>query len=374
MKGVAVDVELFNKTMKENRNKIEDSKAIWLLSSEEYKVCPKPDFSGLKRYIVKEDFVSTVAKASVMTYPQTSKCSQWINGTTFMFIGFDVHIYFKFLSWFSLFNGIVNEEMSSQTFPSLIVRLPETTNDFMFPEFERKLFHETQVVSLHDLSETNNIDDILCFEKVITTPSAFATNMFRCKMSETISRLRKKCYDCNSRQYPGSRFHQFRRRVLSACDLHDSHNRTIQDGIKTIVIQLRKPYTRFKGDSPYKFHRTFQNAQSFVDGVKGAFPHARVLSMVAEELSICRQVSMVHDADVLIGLHGAGLVHAWWLQDHAMLFELTPRSQISNPTFKMLTALTGRRYHSYTIKGNGDKSFSVDSTDVVNVLKREYFK
>jgi hypothetical protein len=365
MKGVAVDVNKLANKM----NAIENSKAIWLLSSEEYKVCPKPDFSGLKRYIVKEDFVSTVAKASVMTYPQTSKCSQWINGTTFMFIGFDVHIYFKFLSWFSLFNGIVNEQINTLTSPSLIIRLPETKFTFLFPEFEQRLFNEATVIPLTDFARTN-AGSILCFEKIITTPTAFATNAFRCKQTETKSKLRKKCYGCNSRSYNGTRFHQFRQKVLSACGLKDNDKPT--RGINRIVIQIRKPYARFEGDIPNKLHRVLENPESFVEDIKNGFPTANVSTMVAENMGICDQVAMVHGADVLIGIHGAGLVHLWWLQDHGLLFELVPRSQLSNPSFKMLATLTGRRYFEYKNVKGSEKLVKLDSKDVINTLKENF--
>ena len=94
--------------------------------------------------------------------------------------------------------------------------------------------------------------------------------------------------------------------------------------------------------------------------------------MHGEDLGICEQISLVHNTDILIGVHGAGLVHLWWLQDHALLFELVPRSQLSNPTFKMLSTLTGRRYYSYTSVKGGDKKVTVDEKDVIKRLKKEY--
>ena len=71
---------------------------------------------------------------------------------------------------------------------------------------------------------------------------------------------------------------------------------------------------------------------------------------------MCEQIQLAHTADDLVGVHGAGLVHLWWLQDHALMFEIVPRTQLGNPTFKMLSTLTGRRYYEYRIEGYRDKN------------------
>ena len=54
--------------------------------------------------------------------------------------------------------------------------------------------------------------------------------------------------------------------------------------------------------------------------------------------------------DVLLGVHGAGLVHdhLWYLRDGATDFELEPSFQTSNPSF---ASLVGRNYASELIAG-----------------------
>ena len=68
-----------------------------------------------------------------------------------------------------------------------------------------------------------------------------------------------------------------------------------------------------------------------------------------EDLGICSQVELAHSADVLIGVHGAGLVHLWWLRNESLIYEVEPLSQILNPTFSMLAELSGHRYMKQTI-------------------------
>ena len=58
----------------------------------------------------------------------------------------------------------------------------------------------------------------------------------------------------------------------------------------------------------------------------------------------------MHKADILIGIHGAGLVHLWWLRESGMLLELTPRSKLNQPTFKVLAGLIGRKYYSIVLE------------------------
>ena len=172
-------------------------------------------------------------------------------------------------------------------------------------------------------------------------------------MADAPSNIKSKCFSCNSRGLPGTRIQSFRRRVLNACDLKDSLR--TDNEIKTIVVQLRKQYHRFTGDNPSKYSRVLKNPNQLLTALKQSFPSANVLSMHSEDLPICDQITLAHKADVLIGVHGAGLVHLWWLQEHALLFELVPHSQLSNPTFKLLSTLAGKHYHGYSRVGGNEK-------------------
>ena len=368
MNRIAIDVKTFYKVMVEKRDSVQSSNALWLLHDNDHvSPCPKYNFEPLEKYMAGGDYVKRLAKTSILSFPQ-GRCNQWINGTSFLFIGFDVHIYFKFLSWFSLYNGVLNYEDKSHQAPTVIIRIPETKYQFLFPEFERLLFPETTVVALQDLSASEL--GTICFEQIITTPWAFSTTAFRCKMADAIVRLRKKCYDCNSRGLPGTRFHKFRQRVLDACSLKDK----VYNGkeIRSIVVQIRKAYHRFEGDKLTKFERVFVNSAELIDGLKKAFPMTNISTMYAEEMDLCDQIKLVHQADVFLGVHGAGLVHLWWLQDHALMFELVPRSQLSNPTFRMLSTLTGRRYYGYHQVEVTDKKVSVNVADVIKQIKSQF--
>ena len=355
------------RTITNGRRPSIDDLSMWLVREHEgLNPCPHTDFSGLERHMERGDWVKNIAKKASLSVPK-GKCQEWINGTTFFFIGNDVHIYFKFLSWYSLHNGMANNRNNKIT----IIRLPETLdNQFLFPEFEKQLFPEANVHSIEDFSKNKN--GIVCFQKVIAVPGAFASTPFRCKMADAPWNVKSKCYTCNSRGLPGTRIQSFRRRVLNACELKDSLR--TDNEIKTIVVQLRKQYHRFVGDNPSKYSRVLKNPDELVTALQERFPSATVQSMHPEDLPLCEQISLTHQADILIGVHGAGLVHLWWLQDNALLFELVPRSQLSNPTFKLLSTLAGKNYYGFSRVGGNDKEVILNMNQVVSELQQSLGK
>merc|ERR1711879_469169 len=110
-------------------------------------------------------------------------------------------------------------------------------------------------------------------------------------------------------------------------------------------------------------------------------------------MHICEQVAMAAMADVLIGVHGAGLVHLWWLaKKHATMIELEPRSQVGNPSFRKvflrtlitesmhifhfrtLTALSGKKYVSVRAEKAqskiGKEPVSVNPSKVIDEVRK----
>ena len=56
-------------------------------------------------------------------------------------------------------------------------------------------------------------------------------------------------------------------------------------------------------------------------------------SVYMEEMDICDQVRVAHSADILIGVHGTGLVHSWWMRDSGVLLELVSLTKLDRPTY-----------------------------------------
>ena len=182
----------------------------------------------------------------------------------------------------------------------------------------------------------------------------------------------------------------FQRHVLQACNIKDHTASVVLDpksslGNKllqppslsatrkfrlplNVVFIKRKPYQRHGQDHPGQFQRVLTNEGELEAAMKqGSYSKMlNVTSLFMEELGVCEQVRVSQRADVIIGVHGAGLVHSWWMKEGGVLFELSPQSKLNWPTYKVLAGLTGKRYYSVSLKDNKQKNHS--SVDVLKVM------
>ena len=280
-------------------------------------------------------------------------CGEWINKTAFLYTADQsVHIYFRMNAYYNLHKAIAREGVAPGDF--VIIKYP-LSSAYLFSEWEKmKLFPE-----MIDIDELPN--KTMCFRKLVIVPYSFSGIPFRCKME---SNVRGPCFDCKGRGLYGSSFYSFRHRVISSCGLVDEKNHVGN----RITIVSRTPYNRWKKDDPNKFQRILSNEDDLVKTLRREFPNTNVTVAHMEKLGICEQISLAHDADVLMGVHGAGLVHLWWLQEDALILELDPTFQKGNPSFRMLATLAGRNYDSITVTGSHHMvSVKVDS--VIDILK-----
>ena len=335
---------------------------IWLQRSEEPSSlqCDDTDYTALGKYVEESNFIVRLVKTAGQNSTR-GECSFTTSDTVYLYVGDAVHIYFKFLAWYNLFKSIEDNGGGHPT----VLRLPNGNIPFAFPEMEKSLFQNA--IALEDVAES---DSVHCFEKLVLVPWSFASVLFRCKMSRT---LLSQCIKCNGKGLANTTFMKFRQKVLNACSLQDSERDGNKGTLNKIVVILRKPYEQYNGDSPKKFLRLLVNSEELLKKLNSTFVNTSVIPAHMEDLSLYEQIQLAHTADVLVGVHGAGLVHLWWLQDHALMFEIVPRTQVGNPTFKMLSTLTGRRYHEYRIASVGDKMIKIPNVqDLVEKLEHAY--
>ena len=283
------------------------------------------------------DYVKKLAEdvLKARTRPR-DECQQWINETVFFFSSHAHHIYFRFLAYYSLFKSLLDHKVDSHNYR--IFRLSEGYN-YMFPDYEKALYPNSEVF--------NSLKNVpTCFRKVVLVPKCYASVLFQCKVQR---QLQQQCFECNGKALPGTPLISFRRRVLAACGLQDWQTKDSEKKLLTLI--LRKPYTRWKGDHPGEFQRLLTNSEELTKAIIKAFPNTIVKPVHMEDLTICEQISYTHNADVLIGVHGAGLVHLWWLREEALIIELEPYFEQGNPSFKLLSRLTGRQYLGISIVG-----------------------
>ena len=319
--------------------------------------CPHPNVNTLQSYTERNDPVYRSMKeiTSAPVVPSDS-CHLWINKTAYFFHSQRYHIYFRLYSYYNLYKTLLDRKARPGDY--IVVRMAEATG-YKFEKFERSLFPE-----LVTLSEFPN--QRVCFREVVFAPWTYACVMFRCKMEGS---TKQRCLQCNGKGLLGTAPMIFRTRALQACSLEDqTPEQRKSRKMKSIVFVKRKPYNRWKGDFSHNFQRVLSNQDSLISELKAHFSKASVHDVFMEDMDICEQMQLVHDCDVYVGVHGAGLVHAWWLHDDAAVLELVPSSQAGNPSFKTLTMVTGRRYHSLSISGSTYR-VSVDVKRTISLIE-----
>ena len=343
---------------------LDEFESIWLQREtlEEAHQCDSLSYTEFDRHVDRGDYLERASKNAGSTAPK-GKCEVTIPGTSFVYIGFASHIFFKFVVWYNLFKSMKENNAPGDAF---VIRLSKGKTPFTFPEMEQQLFP-----GLTPVEHIHNPTSIHCFEKLVLVPWTYTSALFQCKNK---AYLRDSCYRCNGTGLEGTAIAHFRRKVLSACSLSDPTSPAhVPQTPKKIVLVLRRPYHRFLGDDPQRFTRIITNSDALVEGLKQEFPNTNVTAVQMEELSLCEQIKLAHETDVLMGVHGAGLVHLWWLQNHALMFELLPQAQTTNPTFRMLSTLTGRRYHEHLIPDSySDATVTIDVTKVIEEMKELY--
>lgn len=319
--------------------------------------CLHANMNTLQSYTEENDPVHRSMKEIISSgLVPADTCHLWVNKTAYFFHSQRYHIYFRLYSYYNLYKTLLDRGAHPGDY--IVVRMAEAT-EYKFENFERSLFPE-----LVTLKEFPN--ESVCFREVVFSPWSYACVLFRCKRD---SSTREKCLQCNGHGLLGSTLMTFRTRALQACSLEDQTFEQ-RKGKKTrdIVFVKRKPYSRWKGDVAQNFQRLISNQDDLITELKAHFSsNVLIHDVFMEDLDVCKQMQLVHECDVYVGVHGAGLVHAWWLHDDAALLELVPSSHSGNPSFKTLTKLAGRRYHSLSISGDAFR-VTVDIRKTISMI------
>ena len=314
--------------------------------------CPKPKASRVASYMEDGDYIrlaiSTITKGKQVS---SSVCEKTIDKTAFFFTAHPSHIYFRFLDYYNLHKALSDYNLSEDEYD--VIRVSTGTDKYRFPDFEKSLYPNT----MH-ISDLPNV--VTCYKRVILVPKSYASPLFQCKMHWS---LKDRCMHCDGTGMLDSDLQTFRKRVVKACNLddHKHHNNS------RLVLISRKPYKRSPKDELRKFERVLSNEEDLINGIKTLFPSTNVTAVHLEDLPICDQVFYANQADVLLAVHGAGLVHLWWLRDDAMVVEMEPHYEAGNPSFKVLSKVTGRKYKSHFI-GGGWGSVNANVKDILNIL------
>lgn len=111
-----------------------------------------------------------------------------------------------------------------------------------------------------------------------------------------------------------------RRRVLAAFGIEPRSRVSRVDRITWIA---RRDYRR-TGKSMSVLARKVSNEDDVITSLRGDFPGVEVSKAYLEDLPIKEQLRLIHETDVLIGMHGAGLIFTAMLPPNAGVLELFP--------------------------------------------------
>lgn len=358
LENIVVSPSLLQKALWDaDHNRFTQNEHPIALLNEPHTECANLSTMSLRKKIESGDYVTKVMdKIASENRSDTSVCETWINETTFFFTAHRFHIFFRFLDYFNVHKLL--EDMNHTLTENIRIIRVSGSDNYHFPEFDQSLFPEANTQALDNLRNVKT-----CFKKVILVPKSYASFLFQCKMKVA---LRKKCYQCDGRGLNETQIIRFRKRVIKACSLNDD---SMDDENNSLVLVSRRPYLRNQNDKIMRFERIMSNEKELVKKLRKTFGNSTVHVVHLENLTLCEQISYSVKADVYLAVHGAGLVHLWWMRDTSLIYELEPHYEVGNPTFRMLSHLSGQNYRREYI-GGGWKMVNAPINSIIRNLKQ----
>jgi glycoprotein 2-beta-D-xylosyltransferase len=137
----------------------------------------------------------------------------------------------------------------------------------------------------------------------------------------------------------------FRRFVLAAHGVDADAPRP--GGSRRVTLVLREDYRAHAHGGVSAAERKFANAEAMIRAL-AAMPGVSVRAVAMEALTVGEQVTLASNTDVLVGMHGAGLVHALFLPPWAGIVELYPAyCSTRRRHFRRLAAWRGLAYRRW---------------------------
>ncbi|BCS25463.1 uncharacterized protein APUU_50174S [Aspergillus puulaauensis] len=144
----------------------------------------------------------------------------------------------------------------------------------------------------------------------------------------------------------------FSRRVLSFYGLPSTKPRQDSQIMLTFINRTNK--------------RRLVNSDEFLAELESKYPHVTVHSYDFAALTMKRQLEIVQDTDILVGVHGAGLTHGFFLHPRSAMVEILP-PKLNHKGFRNVASLMNLGHYSAHAddapRGNGnwqDEDISMD--------------
>lgn len=93
----------------------------------------------------------------------------------------------------------------------------------------------------------------------------------------------------------------------------------------------------------YESHRETYQPNKHIERIKSQFPEVNIQLTEFENMSFKEQLEPVHNTDILVGVHGAGLIHGIFLRPNSALVEIMPPG-LDHKGFRNLAKQMGHLY------------------------------
>ncbi len=115
---------------------------------------------------------------------------------------------------------------------------------------------------------------------------------------------------------------EFRTFFLSSFNVPDNH--VLSCDTLTVLFIWRRDYVAHPRNPTGSISRKIYNERGLIEAVQKQYPNFLVKGAQIDLFDMRKQLDLVVNADIMIGMHGAGLTHALFLPKHAALIELVP--------------------------------------------------
>jgi len=115
--------------------------------------------------------------------------------------------------------------------------------------------------------------------------------------------------------------------------------------------------------------RKTANAAELTNAVQLAFPGAQVLAVHFESMTLSEQIASVRAANVVVGVHGAGLGHVLFMQPGSSLIEIYPRGFSGRTHYVYFTQFVDVK-HVKLLTSEPEKALNVNPRSIIPLIDK----
>lgn len=167
----------------------------------------------------------------------------------------------------------------------------------------------------------------------------------------------------------------FSRFVLESYGLDATLQKPAFSGsVVQILLVLRRPYASHPRMVPRQITRQMANSDDILKALKGLC-NVNVTVVSFEKMTLLEQLRAVNSADIVVGIHGAGMSHVLFTRPNAGVVEVKPSGMSEHNHFKLFSAYRGDVQYRFTGASSDKPSIGVTApveqvTRVVDDLLR----